>query len=386
MRKVDTVVVGAGLSGLVAATRLSRAGRRVLCLEARPRAGGRALSLPTRAGPVDLGATWFWPGEAELEALVRSIGVSTFAQHIAGDVLLEPNELVHPTAPSGEAAVQRVRGNPVDVPAYRFANGVGDLVARTAGQLPAEVLRLETPVVSVAETVDGVIVRSATTDQELSTVTADHVILALPPSLAVATIDFTATLDPHVAAIATRTAVWMGEAVKAVAVYQTPFWREQGLAGAAVSYRGPFREFHDMSGADGDPPALFGFAPAAELTHRTRQQIQFAYLDQLVRLFGPQAAKPVAVHAKDWSQERWTTPPPGPGPLATTAGFGHPIYGAANPSDSILWASTETSELHPGHLDGAVHAGMRAARTILGAPIARGGPSGTGVDDAGDAR
>jgi monoamine oxidase len=59
----DVVVIGAGFAGLVAARDLIEAGRTVLVLEARERAGGRTYSttFPGTDVVIDLGAEWFDP-------------------------------------------------------------------------------------------------------------------------------------------------------------------------------------------------------------------------------------------------------------------------------------------------------------------------------------
>ncbi|MGN6723290.1 MAG: flavin monoamine oxidase family protein [Marmoricola sp.] len=57
MGEVDTIVVGAGVSGLTAARLLASVGQRVVVLEARDRVGGRTHT--SRVGvPTDLGASW----------------------------------------------------------------------------------------------------------------------------------------------------------------------------------------------------------------------------------------------------------------------------------------------------------------------------------------
>ncbi|MEO8313521.1 MAG: NAD(P)/FAD-dependent oxidoreductase [Pseudomonadota bacterium] len=54
----DTVIVGAGAAGVAAARRLVAAGQQVLVLEARGRAGGRAVTDHSLGFPADLGAAW----------------------------------------------------------------------------------------------------------------------------------------------------------------------------------------------------------------------------------------------------------------------------------------------------------------------------------------
>jgi monoamine oxidase len=66
MKEPETIVIGAGAAGLAAARTLSDAGRTVTVLEARPRIGGRILTIHDREWPlpVELGAE-FLHGEAQ---------------------------------------------------------------------------------------------------------------------------------------------------------------------------------------------------------------------------------------------------------------------------------------------------------------------------------
>lgn len=84
----DAVVVGAGLSGLVAARWLSRRGLRVAVLEARPRVGGRIHShVRTDGLAVDLGAQWIGPDQRRMHALAREAGLALTPTYADGDTV-----------------------------------------------------------------------------------------------------------------------------------------------------------------------------------------------------------------------------------------------------------------------------------------------------------
>ena len=82
------------------------------------------------------------------------------------------------------------------------------------------VLHLSDPVSRVVVDDHGVSVQSAG-----GVTTAGQIIVALPPALAVEAITFKPDLPSAVRSVAESTAVWMGGVVKAVAVFETAFWR-----------------------------------------------------------------------------------------------------------------------------------------------------------------
>lgn len=312
--------------------------------EARPRLGGRIHSIPVPGGHADLGPTWFWPGEHRMAALVQQVGLAVHEQWNSGDGIV-----------ASKGSTQRVSAFNMPPP-YRFSGGAQTLIDGLAQRLKEDTMALNCEVARVEPSTSGVNVH--TTVGHLS---AKAAVIALPPSLAMHRGILTPNhLQPKVAEVAEAMPVWMGAIAKAVAVYREPFWRMAGLSGTVSALDGPFREIHDMSGPDGSPAMLFGFGQSDG--HGTSTTAA-TFVEQLITLFGPAAASPLEATALNWSDEEFTTPTAQPPSLRYEL-FGSQAVQRPSWDGRLHWASTETSTVAPGHLEGALAAAERTAQTL----------------------
>ncbi|MFE6864444.1 flavin monoamine oxidase family protein [Nocardia sp. NPDC057668] len=157
----------------------------------------------------------------------------------------------------------------------------------------------------------------------------------------------------------------MGRIAKFLAVYERPFWREDGLSGQVVGDGTPIDVTYESYGQGHH--ILMGFISAdamADLDARPDRDLVETGLESLVRYFGPRARS----EAVDYGFKKWDNDPYSwGGPTATTRPGILTRFGPAlrAPVGDIHWAGTETADYWQGYMDGAIRSGERAAREIL---------------------
>ena len=82
----DVIIVGAGISGMIAARKVLEAGLTPLVLEADERVGGRILTEEVIPGvPIELGAQWIGDTHQRMFRLAAELGVQTYPQYDEGE-------------------------------------------------------------------------------------------------------------------------------------------------------------------------------------------------------------------------------------------------------------------------------------------------------------
>jgi monoamine oxidase len=204
--------------------------------------------------------------------------------------------------------------------------------------------------------------KGATVVADGVTVDCQQVIVAIPPNLA-GKIAYT----PNVTAMRMQLTqrVPIGSLIKTIAVYDTPFWRAEGLNGQVTSDEGPVKAMFDASPASGTPGVLLGFIDgddARALDDTPPAARQAAALKSYVNYFGEKAANPIQYLDQVWAQEIYTGGcPVGVTPPGVLTEYG-PAFRA--PVGRIHWAGTETADVWAGYMDGGVQAGQRAAAEV----------------------
>ena len=453
---VDVVVIGGGLSGLIAARAIKRQGRSVLLLEAKPRIGGRMVNQAVSGGGViDLGGQWggkthhrfasltdelgmrrypsyydgkgvfHWNGQSMttdlFDAFNRSIGFSNpddidlpesekQAALKLWQTMLAIAETIPPeqpwTAPNAAALdalpvsqwlseqgasplamwmfgwICRGGGAQVFEPyeasmlhlcwtmavsppgetpeEWLLFGGAGEVAKRLAAELGSDVL-LNAPVSSIRET-EG---RVTVTYGDRQTIKASSAVVAIPPITRLQ-IQFQPPLPPRFVQLMQRTP--MPSKWKVLAVYPNAFWRDQGFCGAASGNLSVLEQTADACPPSGRPGILASFVSGQQIgrfSQLSDQEQRELVLRDLEAFWGPQAAQPLELVIKRWTEDPWITGGYGitRNPGAWTA------YGSTwqEPHGRVFWAGTEQSTRWPGYFEGAIEAGLVAARQATAA-------------------
>jgi len=357
----SVIIIGAGLSGLYAAWQLYTQQQDVIVLEARKRSGGRILSVgldvESNNGSdqgCDLGPAWVWPQfQPRLALLLEQLNINLFKQYTQGDILYE----------GGPNNIERYSDQSAHSQSYRISGGAGKLIEVLQAALPKELLHINTRVQALKLQPLRI---EALRDGKPYSYTADKIILALPPRIALHTIEFNPPLSAEVTQYWQTIPTWMAGHCKIVFMYKKPFWREQDLSGEVFSRQGPLTEIYDGSPEDNSFYALtsfVGLAPEQRSQISTKQLIEQCLL-QLQRLFGNEALNVQATKVQDWSLEEYTTTQTD---LSSPAH--HPEYSESMPrhlwEKKLLLAGTEVAREHGGYLEGALMSADEALVNLI---------------------
>lgn len=328
------VIIGAGLSGLVAADALRTISapyrREIHVLEARNRVGGRLLSIELPQSPmIDLGATWIWPQEnPQLDKLASMLHV-------------------HKISEGGGA--------------YRFEGGSQTLANKLAESLHANdnvSLHLQCKVQSISKSLSTDRIKVSFHDnssRQGKKIIADTVFIACPLRLAQEQISFEPLLDDKLTAAMASSRTWMAQQGKFVVAYESAFWKtSHRLYWERANIDGPLDVIFEHGNA------IWGFLSnkkrwrSLEKAERKNQ-----VLLQLRDILGDQAMSPIATFEQDWSREDSTC-----SALDATEEqpWKHPVYSNHTLFSRGYWKSSlwfigsETSSTNGGFMEGAVEA------------------------------
>ncbi|WP_330232653.1 FAD-dependent oxidoreductase [Nocardia sp. NBC_00508] len=323
--------------------------------------------LERMAARVDLARPWTTPGADRLDAMTAATWLrrnlpERRARHLA-EVMIGEELCVDVGSISMLGLLTTIRsaggveaGITAETVTRLFVEGA-DGPALAMGVELGRALRLGAAVTSIRQQADGVRVGG-----EFGEVHAEHVIVAVPPVMA-----GRISYDPPLPAARDQLTqrMPMGSVLKSFAVYERPFWRDDGLTGQSLNPHDPVPVTFDAT-RPGGPGVLGALVPgraAQRLAALPASERRAMIVGSLVRAFGHAARDPIEWHEKVWAEDPYARGgygaffPPG---VLTTLGSA-----LRQPIGAIHWAGSETATEWSGYIEGAIRSGERAAAEVL---------------------
>ncbi|MEB3067660.1 flavin monoamine oxidase family protein [[Mycobacterium] vasticus] len=426
-RETAVVIVGAGMSGLIAARALHRRGIDVLVLESAARTGGRLFAETSALGSrLDLGGQWVGAGHHRLEALAAELGATVFPMHtpkrpmvIKGGKTLSA---VGPTVAIANAVLaswvmrakfgaprrwssQTIQDRLSKVPPAvarrllevllatsttadldRFSmesfvemigyeGGLTEMLSTSGGAQDSLILE---GAGTLTDRIAAELGERVLTDSRVISVRdeAGSVVVSTESAVVRASKVIVSVPPPMTTKIAfdpplpvgrrrLQDSTYMGSVYKAIAVYERPFWREHADLECMIL---------DNPGAavfDTSPPGGPGHLCVLVGGREAREIDALAENDRRRTLIGPLAAvtalpallDPVSWHEKSWHRDENVGGGYSALPSAGSTGTMFPL--PSDPTGDIYWTGTETAAEHAGYIEGAIEAGERVAAQVI---------------------
>ncbi|AXV18340.1 flavin monoamine oxidase family protein (plasmid) [Neorhizobium sp. SOG26] len=416
---LDVIIVGAGFAGLSSALDLADAGLKICLLEAQDRVGGKVESALLSGGQrIDTGGQFFSRDMTNLMNLSQETGREVATTHYTGNTAYQPAisaeageaqwqgvsalrrrmaatalrdpELAglsvadwvarqHDMPPEAkEGFLRMVKGlwckDPAEVQFLYLADNdrritgshsememflpgtVHALAEEIAARLGTD-LRLSTPIHRIIYEADRVSVEA-----EGLRLRAKRLVLALPPTIA-RRLEYSPPLPPS---LQKALAAWSpGEAIKLRVTFDRPFWRDHGLSGEIMWSMPQGLYACDASDNRHAGLAVFIGGPEAKQWHRrSKGELKAFISSQLREILGTAATDIRDIHIRDWVDDRWSGGAYSDVIVMPDATDAEDILRRGH--KPIYFASSELALSFPGYMEGAIVAGRKVAKDVLG--------------------
>ena len=411
----DVIVVGAGSTGLSAATVLRGAGLSCMVLEARDRVGGRVEARRNALGElIDTGGQFLCEDMPSVLELVRRYGKTLVEAPVAGNLVVWPPDgigaageeydervdAIHTRFRSADLSNDTFSGMTAadwiaiqpdgqlekagfrsmmegiwcrsleEIPLWhllecerRITNSASELqyfVGETMYSLAADMSEELGDAVQLAMPVDTV--RHTAGKVEVSTAgrtfTARRLIVALPPSRA-AGLAFSPALP---APLNMALGAWKpGTVIKILLRYETAFWRDSGSSGTVMWHDPAGLYVCDASHSDKEPGIVMfvGGPLAVEWQTGGEDAIRERALSALAEALGAKASHPLDISLRNWTDDTWSGGAYSDLIVDMDACQAERLLLEGH--GSVIFAASELSPSFPGYIEGAIVAGRIAA-------------------------